>query len=268
MKSGFGRTLARAFAGAVIFGLPLMMTMEMWSLGFSIPSWKLALLVLLFFPLLVLLSWHAGFEETFSWRDDIVDALVAWAVGCVASAVLLSLFGLLSVGMSAGELVGKIGLQAVPACIGALLAQSQLGQERAREASGPSSRYASELFIMGVGALYLGFNLAPTQEIQVIALRMHPWAAVLLVLLSVATLHAFVYSLAFRGSTEHLEAASLPSLFLRFSVTGYALAFLLSAYILWTFGRLDGLAPAAMLQTIVVLGFPAAVGAAAARLIL
>jgi hypothetical protein len=29
-------SLARAFGGAVIFGIPLMMTMEMWSLGFSI----------------------------------------------------------------------------------------------------------------------------------------------------------------------------------------------------------------------------------------
>ena len=37
------RDLARAFAGAAIFGLPLLMTMEMWSLGFSLDPLKLAL---------------------------------------------------------------------------------------------------------------------------------------------------------------------------------------------------------------------------------
>jgi uncharacterized membrane protein len=41
-----------------------------------------------------------------------------------------------------------------------------------------------------------------------------------------------------------------------------------SAYVLWTFGRFDGEAPALVLTQAVVLGFPASLGAAAARLIL
>ena len=35
--------LARAFAGALIFGLPLLMTMEMWALGFYMEPLRLAL---------------------------------------------------------------------------------------------------------------------------------------------------------------------------------------------------------------------------------
>jgi putative integral membrane protein (TIGR02587 family) len=263
----FGLGLARAFAGAVIFGLPLLMTMEMWSLGFTIPGSRIALLLALFLPFLVALSWHVGFEPTFSLRDDVVDALVAYAVGFVASAVVLALLGLIEAGTSLREGVGMVSLQAVPASIGALLAQSQLGHtDDEKEPRGGVARYASELFLMGVGALFLAFNLAPTEEMVLIAYRLPAWAAVLLMLVSVLAMHTFVYTVAFRGQPE--DRAGGWSLLARFTVTGYVIALLGSAYMLWTFGRLDGLGLATALQVIAVLGFPAAIGAAAARLIL
>ncbi len=53
-----------------------------------------------------------------------------------------------------------------------------------------------------------------------------------------------------------------------YTVAGYVLSLLVCAYILWMLGRLDGQACPALLQMLVVLGFPAAIGAAAARLIL
>lgn len=264
----FGKGLARAFAGAVIFGLPLLMTMEMWWLGFSMPAWKLALFLALFFPFLVALSWHAGFEPTFSLRDDVVDALVAYAVGFVSSALVLALLGLLTPDMSLRELVGKVSLQAVPASIGALLAQTQLGEKQAGQATrGGTASYASELFIMAVGALFLAFNLAPTEEMVLIAARLPPGGAVLLIAVSLVVMHTFVYSVAFRGQEDGGHASGW-SVLLRFSIAGYALVFLVSAFMLWCFGRLDGLAAAAALQVTAVLGLPAAVGAAAARLIL
>ena len=265
----FGRGLARALAGAILFGLPLLMTMEMWWLGFSMPPWKLALLLVLFFPFLVLLSWHAGFERTFSWRDDVVDALVAYAVGFIASAFVLGLLGELQSGMSMRELVGKVSLQAVPASIGALLSQSQLGERDAAQAPrGGVAAYWSELFIMIVGALFLAFNLAPTEEMLQIAVKHSTLATCGLILASLVAMHVFVYGAAFRGRPDDRRGASHLSVLLRFTVTGYALAFLVSAYMLWTFGRLDGLALAPALQASAVLGFPAAIGAAAARLIL
>lgn len=264
----FAIGLARACAGAVIFGLPLLMTMEMWSLGFTMPGWKLALLVAGFLPVLVLLSWHAGFEPTFSWRDDVVDALVAYAVGCAVSALVLWLFGVLTAEDTVAEAVGKVTLQAVPASIGALLAQAQLGEREATAARGPGPHYASEIFIMAVGALFLAFNIAPTGEMLEISLMLGPWKVVLLLLTSLALMHGFVYSVAFRGAAEHREQASFHSLFLRYTLAGYAVALLLSAWLLWCFGRLDGLSASAALRAVVVLGFPAAVGAASARLIL
>jgi len=268
-KHRFAVGLARAFAGAVIFALPLLMTMEMWWLGFTMPAWKIVLLLLLFFPFLVLLSWHVGFEPTFSWRDDAVDALVAYAVGFVAAGLLLALLGEIGRDMSAREIVGKVSLQAVPASIGALLSQDQLGeQDEAEVARGGASSYWSELFIMAVGALFLAFNLAPTQEMVLIAFRLSSLATVVLMAVSLLAMHTFVYAVSFRGRPEDHRSASSLSVLLRFTITGYALALTISAYMLWSFGRLDGLALAPALQAVAVLGLPAAIGAAAARLIL
>lgn len=267
--SRFIRGLGRAIAGAIIFGLPLLMTMEMWRLGVYMPAWKLALLLVLFFPFLVVLSWHSGFEPTFSWRDDVVDALVAYAVGFVASALVLWLLGLLAPGMSLREMVGKVVLQALPASIGALLAQSQLGErEETQVTRGGVASYGSELFVMAVGALFLAFNLAPTEEMLLLAVSMPAWTAALLMGISLMAMHAFVYGVAFRGRPDPRGRPSGWHLWLRFTLVGYGIALLLSAFMLWAFGRFDGASLAMGLQAVAVLGFPAAIGAAAARLIL
>lgn len=265
----FLRGLARAFAGAIIFALPLLMTMEMWFLGFSMQAWRLALFLVLFFPVLVALSWHIGFEDTFSWRDDVVDALVAYAVGFCSAGLILLVLGVLDSTDSPREVVGKVSLQAVPASIGALLAQTQFGDVRAEGAArrqGP--RYASELFIMGVGALFLAFNLAPTEEMLALAFRMSQAHALALVALSLALMHAFVYGVAFHGRPGDHERTPAWNLFLRFTIAGYAIALLLGGYILWSFGRLDGVSLLVAVKAVAVVGFPAGIGAAAARLIL
>ena len=265
----FAQGLARAFAGAVLFGLPLLLTMEMWWLGFTMDPLRLALLQVFFFPLLVLLSWHAGFEPTFSWRDDVVDALVAYAVGIAAASIVLGLTGVLEQGLSARDIVGKIAVQALPCSMGALLAQSLLGERDAAEAPEHGGEgYASDLFVMAAGALFLAFAVAPTDEILLLALRMTELHAIALVLASVAVTHAFVFTVPFRGAGRRKGRQRRLHRFLRYSVVGYVLACTLSAYVLWSFGRLDGLSSLVGLKTIVVLALPAAVGAAAARLIL
>jgi len=265
--------LARAVGGAVIFSLPVLMTMEMWELGFHMSRLRLALLLVVNIPLLVGLSHFSGFEETFEPLEDVVDAFVAYAVGFVTAALVLALFGVLRVGMSLDELVGKVALQAVPGSMGALLAQSQFGggdqeEKRAQREGGRPSGYASQLFLMAAGALFLAFNVAPTEEMVLIAHKMTAWHVLALAALSLAGMHAFVYALEFRGQhTIHPEHSEV-GVFLRFPVVGYAIALLISAYVLWTFGRLCGTDRIEATAAIVVLGFPAAVGSAAARLIL
>ncbi len=262
--------LARALGGAVIFALPMLMTMEMWELGAMMPRHRIAILLLAGIPLLVGLSRISGFEATTELIEDVVDAFVAYAVGFVGSAVVLALFGELNTRQSLDAAVGSVALQAVPASIGALLAQSQFGQGRDDDAERErrKSSFWGELFLMAVGSLFLAFNLAPTDEMVQLGYRMGGGAIVALALLSLAAMHGFVYAVDFRGQEQRAEGATQLSAFFRLTVTGYAIALLISAYVLWTFGRFDDTALLPNVMATVVVGFPAAIGAAAARLIL
>lgn len=264
----FSIGLARAFGGAIIFSLPILMTMEMWQLGFTMSAFRLALLLFLTIPLLIGLSHYMGFEETFGLKDDAVDAFVAFAVGFLAGGAALAVFSVIEFGMSAQEIIGKISIQAVPGSIGAMFAQSELGgNERNREDKKRHAGYGGEVFIMASGALFLAFNVAPTEEMVLIAHQMTAWHVVALALASLLVMHAFVYALEFHGTALVPPDTRFLSVFVRFTIVGYAVALLISFYILWTFGRTEGLALPQMVSVLIVLAFPSAVGAAAARLI-
>jgi putative integral membrane protein (TIGR02587 family) len=216
--------------------------------------------------LLIGLSHYIGFEDTFSFKDDALDAFVAYAIAIVASTVALFLFAVIQPRMSLDEIVGKVAIQAVPGSVGAMLAQSQFGRKNERKDR--RRRYGDELFIMAVGALFLTLNVAPTEEMVLIAQKMTDWHSVALALVSLVIMHAFVYSLEFSGEVPIPEGTSFWSIFLRFTIGGYAIALIISVYVLWIFGRADGLSLHQLVTAVIVLGFPAAVGASAARLIL
>ena len=263
------RDAGRALGGGLVFSLPMLMTMEMWWLGFYMDRLRLALLVMVTIPLLTGLSRMIGFERTAMWRDDLLDALMAFGLGALASTLLLAVLGIVGPGMSVDEIVGKIALQAVPASMGALLARSQFHGDDADEDVGDREEtYGGEMFLMAIGALFLGFNVAPTEEMVVIAYGMTEWHGIVLVVASLAVMHGFVFAVGFKGGSELSPDTPAWSAFARFTLPGYAIALAISLYVLWTFGRTDDASAEQIVMAVIVLGFPSAVGAAAARLIL
>jgi uncharacterized membrane protein len=81
-------------------------------------------------------------------------------------------------------------------------------------------------------------------------------------------MQVFLCSIEAKGRQSIFTTGFFWGIFLRFTIVGYALVLLLSFYVLWTFGRLDGAALSEAMMSILVLGFPAALGASAAKLIL
>ena len=262
-ERAYAAGLGRAFGGALIFAFPLLMTMEMWALGVAIPPVRLLAFVMLSLPLIYGLSDFAGFNAQRGWRNDVFNTLSALAVGFATAAAFLALFGLLGPDVTAGEALGRITLQGVPAAIGATLARRQLGAG-ADEGAEDTAPYYCELFLMAAGALVLAFNVAPTEEVIRIAYQMAGWQILLLALVSIGLLHVLVFSVGFAGQ----ESASHPGAALfRFTLVGYAIAVVVSLFVLWVFGRLDGQAPSTIVSITAVLAFPAALGAAVARLL-
>ncbi|MBA2771283.1 MAG: DUF2391 family protein, partial [Sphingomonas sp.] len=170
----YAQHLGRAIAGGIIFSLPILMTMEMWWLGVSMERIKLLQFVAVNFLLLVGLSRLSGFEETQSLGDDVLDAFAAYGAAAVAALGLLAVFGIVTLDMRIGEIVGKVAIETVPASFGAMLAGKQLGANGGEEVGNKRERasYAGQLFLMAAGAIFLGFSVAPTEEMMLISFRM------------------------------------------------------------------------------------------------
>lgn len=262
----FGVDLAHDFGGAIIFSFPLLMTMEMWWLGFYMDRFRLALFLTLSFILVLGLSYLEGAHETL--KIELLDALVACTAGFVVSTVMLIVFGIIKPGMSTDEIVGKISLHAVPGSIGAILARRLLEVEETAKEQQRRQAYFGKIFFMAVGAIFLAFQVAPTEEMVLIGHRMTGWHAASLIVVSLVVMQAFSLSVEHREQGRAFSGEFFWGVFVRFTLVGYTIALMISLYVLWTFGRLDGAATAEAIRAMLVLGFPAALGAAAARLIL
>ena len=263
--------LARALAGAIIFGLPLLMTMEMWYLGISVHSSRLLVFLAVNLVILVGLSRFGGFERTDSLIEDVLDAFAACGVGIIGAALVLLILAIVNLSMPADEVWGKIAIQSVPMSFGAMIARKQLsggGAEPAdAEAAVRGAGYGGQLFLMAAGALFLSFNVAPTEEMHLIAYMMSTWHLLALVLVSLLLLHLFVYRVGFAGQEQRLQGAGPLRTFLVYTVPGYGIALGIGLYVLWTFGQVDGTAADQIAATMVVIAFPGALGAAIARLV-
>lgn len=256
----------RAFGGAVLFALPLLMTMEMWALAVVLSPLRLALFLAVDLVVLVGLARYLGFRDPHGLRltDHVADALVAFGIGAVTSMAILSLLGIVDGRQSVAEVVALVAIQTVPASIGAAIARSQFvtgGQPRQTD-----SRYRDEIMLMAVGAGVFCFNIAPTEEVVRIATRIGDLRAAAVAVASIAGMHAMVYLLGFRG--EHRSDASGWSVLFGYSVVGYAVTLAVCAYLIWIFGHADTAPWSFVVVQTVVLAVPGALGAAAARLIL
>ena len=262
---GYARDLARAFGGALLFSLPLLMTMEMWWFGFILEPLRLAVFLLVALPLLLGLAFYAGFSKRHRGLGHaLLDTLVALAVGAVTAAVILALFGVLEPGAPPRQIVGQLTLQAVAGAMGALLAGRQLSAGESEVGDEDQATYPGELFLMVAGALFLALNMAPTEEMILIAYRMSPAHVAALVVVSIGLMHAIVYKVGFAGQEAHDRPFAA---FVHYTLAGYGLVLLTSLYVLWVFGRTQGHDLAEIVDAVVVLSFPGAIGAAAARLL-
>ena len=257
------RGVGRAVGGALLFALPLLMTMELWQLAHTVDRFRLGLLVIvtaaLVYGLVRIFGAGAGGGGV---PGHLADTGLALLVAAVTAAVVLTVLAVVDPIGDWQDAVSVVAIETLPAAIGASYARSQLGEGSPKK---EASRYGHELFLMTAGAVVFAANIAPTEEVVLLAAKMTEAHTAVLVVLSLTLMHAFVYAVGFKGQ----ERADRPvHAFLTLTVVGYVLALAFSAYVLWTFGRFDGLGTVAVVSETVVLALPASLGAAAARLIL
>lgn len=263
-EKSYAKDLGRAFGGALLFILPLLMTMEMWAFGVSMDRARMLAFITAALPLLLGLAYYAGFSARRGPLNALLDTSAALAVGFITAAALLFLFGVITLQTTWEDAVGQVGIQAIPGAIGALLARRQLAGGGEAEGHEDEASYAGELFLMAIGALFLALNVAPTEEMILIGYKATPWHALAILCASVILLHVVVFNAGFAGQEEQDKPVMA---FFHFTLPGYAIALAVSLFTLWAFGRTDGEDLAGIVNTVVVLGMPASIGAGAARLL-
>ena len=127
-----GDALARAVAGGMLFGIPLLYTMEVWWIGTqSEPPAILAALLVSAVPVYAL-NRTAGFRRTADVRtvDALADTAEALAVSLLSATLVLFVLREISLDAGALEAVGKVVYEAVPFAVGVSLARHYLQGSR------------------------------------------------------------------------------------------------------------------------------------------
>lgn len=266
------REYARGLTGGLLFSLPLLYTMEVWWTSFIAgPSRLIALLA---FTFLLLLGYNrfAGLRHDATWIEVAIDSVEELGLGIVTSALVLFLLGQISTSMPFAEAVPKIVVEATIVAIGFSVGSAQLGTGHADMGKDESSRGArsvlmQRLVIAFCGAVLFAANVAPTEEIIMIAVETGPLRLAGAALLSLLLAGAVLYLVGFRKGGRGATSTSLVEIAMG-TAEIYAVALVASALLLWFFGRFDGAAADICARQVVVLGLPAALGASAGRLLL
>lgn len=139
--------LVRAAAGGMLFGIPLLYTMEVWWIGSATtPAGMAAVFALTFVPVILLIH-TAGFRRSrdFRWADILSDAVEAVAIGVVSVATVLVLLQEITLDTPFSETLGKIVYEATPFALGAAVARhifSQVGTRTMTPPRRPRTRTA------------------------------------------------------------------------------------------------------------------------------
>jgi putative integral membrane protein (TIGR02587 family) len=260
--------------------------MEMWWAGISVRPGRLIVYVVATFVLLLGYNRYVGLRRDDSWAEVAIDSIEEMGLGILISTLMLFLLGRLDAGERAHELIGKIVIEAMTVAVGVSVGTAQLGGLRNRQRNGGSVRehtgmrgvdsarerrgvswFHGQLVIAFCGAVLFAANIAPTEEIPMIAARTTMWRLVGLSLLAMALGGLVLYYSGFTGSDRHVSHGGIANAIVG-SVITFAVALAASALLLWFFGRFDGAGTALIASQVLVLAFVATLGASAGRLLL
>jgi putative integral membrane protein (TIGR02587 family) len=272
------RDLVRAASGGMIFGIPLLYTMEVWWVGQQATPPRLLLgLVAATVPAFLLVR-VGGFwsRPARSIGDAAVQTVQAMGIALLSVAVVLVVLQRITWPTPLPTALGMVVYEAVPFAVGAAIAGAAIAgaSDDLSDRSGPSGQRHSvrdtvrDLGATAIGALFLGLAIAPTDEVPMLAAGIPgPWL-VALIALSLAVSYTIVFASGFLDERKRRAQMGLLQRPLTETLAAYLVALLVSALML---GAFDNLAldapPHEILSRIIVLGLPAAVGGSAGRLV-
>jgi putative integral membrane protein (TIGR02587 family) len=274
---------ARGIAGGLLFSFPLLYTMEVWWAGFMATPLQLLIMVIVTYLLLLGYNRYAGMHPGVSWRSVFIDSVEEMGLGILLAFGVLFVLNRIQFGeMSVDEILGKIIIEAMAVSIGVSIGTAQLGagedgdkeeetevQNEAREAGWQTGlRSKISLVVLALcGSIIVGGNVAPTEEVMLLAVGAKTYHILLMAVLSLGLSVVVVYFSDFKG-TGKPRKGSLVFAIAQDTCLSYLTALAASAFLLWFFGRFGGVSFEVAFAQCIVLGVLSSLGASAGRLLI
>jgi putative integral membrane protein (TIGR02587 family) len=281
---GEASRLFQALASGIIFGMPLLYTMEMWWHGVTFgPVHLLVFLCAVLFVNFVA-SKFLGFLGDSSLAGAAKQAVVSVGIGMVISAGILALIGELKLSASTFDLLGQILIQASVVSVGISIgsarfrAQDREGKDKSQARDDRETKPLEERETLQlkadlrdagatlVGAVIFAFNVAPTEEVVLIATRLSPLGELAFLAAEFGICYVILFASGFWRREIHFDSAFQHAL-AEVTMT-VSLSLGVAACLMLLVGHAE---PERSLSTFMAttlsLGLPAVAGGAAGRLV-
>ncbi|RDI69667.1 DUF2391 family protein [Halopelagius longus] len=265
------RDQGRGIAGALlVVGLSLLYTMETWWLAATLPMSYLLVYAVGGLAVVTVTTRHVNFRvqgrdpSERRWWGVVVDFSELLLQSFVTAYLVLLLFGILTLNDRLPVVVRHGLIQVVPLGFGASVS-NLLVQEG--ETSGGEADFPKNVAVFTLGALFVAFPVAPTEEMEKIASHMG-WAhALLLIVVSLLVSQLILHELGFRDQEGRVSTRSRVHQW-GIAFVAYAVAATVSVALLAAFGHFIDTTLSEAVQQVVVLSFLASVGASAGEVVI
>ncbi len=268
------REYGRGICGGLMFALPLLYTMEVWDAGALLAPTRILAYAAGTFGILLLYNRFSGLRHDATWTEVAIDSVEEMGIGVVLAAAILWMTGRITPEATASETVGMIMMEAMIVAIGVSVGTAQLGApddgDEGLDDDSELDRARSllpQLALALCGAVLFATNIAPTDEVPLIAAGSSPERLASMAAFSILLGVVIVRFADFRNAAAHASGEEWTQT-LKIVAGSYVVALGASLASLWFFGRTDGEPFAHCVAMTVVLSFPANLGACAGRLLL
>lgn len=280
--------LMRAVAGAFLFGVPFLYTMEVWWKGSFIAPPRMLLTLGIAYVALVLLDLGGGYraQRPRTWGRIFTDSLEALAVALVCAALSLLLIGLINLDTGLEANLGRIVMEALPFSIGVGIANSVMqrgaGQDDENESTGQANSAEdaaaqwhdhawhgtlADAGATALGAVIIAFAIAPTDEIPLVSCALSTARLLAYIGVSLVLSYIIVFEAEFGAQGERRTQPGIFQSPISETLASYLISLLISLSMLWVFQLVRAEDPWSLwVSYTIVLGLPATIGGAAGRL--
>ena len=269
------RDQVRALSGGLLFGIPLLFTMEIWWVGSHTSPTQMALILAVTFLLCAVLTHVAGFrdEADISLGDTLMDTVEAVAMGLVVSAAVLLVLQEITFDEPVADVLGNVIYNGITASIGvSLAAQFFKGAADSSGEDPPEDESewvgtAVDLGASAIGTVFVASTIAPTDEIPMLAAVSTPGWLLVIIAFSLVVSYCVVFVSGFAKQEQRHQQRGVLQHPVTETVAAYVVALIVCAAALLAFQRVN-LTESWQLWTpeILILGLPGAIGGAAGRL--